>query len=276
MVSALSRYRRGMKRKYVINTLSERRNFLIEFIESLKKQRYFYEGSLCIRNSRDRCRLYRRFPDTLGNGEYLGKKKRDIAVELAKKDRDKKMLAAALEEIQGIDNAIKILKECKDPDAVYDGLPAIQQELIGYTDMDLEYAKRWESVEYQGNPRAIAHPYTTMKGEIVRSKTEKMIADGLFVKRIPYRYEYPLKCKGCPVRYPDFTILNVRTHEQIIWEHFGKMDDPDYCEDALNKLEFYYQHGYSTKRNLIITQECSKKPFDPGVWIERIIKEYLQ
>lgn len=275
MLSAVSRYRKGMKRKYVINTLLERRNFLLEFVESLKKQRYFHDGSFALREMRGKVVAYRRFPDSIGNGEYLGKNKRDIAVELARKDRDKKMLTAAFEEIQGIDHAIRILKGCKDPDDVYDSLPVIQQNLIGPTDIDHEYAKRWEDDEYQGNPREVLHPYTTMKGEVVRSKSEKMIADGLFVKEIPYRYEYPHRFKGYGTRYPDFTILNVRTHEEIIWEHFGKMDKPDYCAEALGKLELYSRFGYSQKRNLIITQESSEKPFDPGFWIDRLIKEYL-
>lgn len=44
--------------------------------------------------------------------------------------------------------------------------------------------------------------------------------------------------------YPDFTILKMKERREIIWEHFGMMDKPDYQEAAIKKLSRYYENGY--------------------------------
>ena len=56
----------------------------------------------------------------------------------------------------------------------------------------------------------------TEKGEAVRSKSEKIIADKLYMKEIPYVYEQPLYLKGYGYVVPDFKILNVRTKKRIL------------------------------------------------------------
>ena len=37
--------------------------------------------------------------------------------------------------------------------------------------------------------------------------------------------------------YPDFTVLNVRTRETIYLEHLGMMDDPQYYESAIKRIQ---------------------------------------
>ncbi|MEE3440399.1 MAG: hypothetical protein VZR07_10670, partial [Ruminococcus sp.] len=56
--------------------------------------------------------------------------------------------------------------------------------------------------------------FETQRGEIVRSKSEVIIADALYYANIPYHYEKPIKV-GDRVIYPDFTVLNVKTSLQI-------------------------------------------------------------
>lgn len=82
------------------------------------------------------------------------------------------------------------------------------------------------------------------RGERVRSKTEKIIADKLYSMGIPYRYEYPVKIKGYGMIYPDFMLLNISTRENICFEHFGMMDNAEYCEKAIKKIEGYIKSGY--------------------------------
>ncbi len=48
----------------------------------------------------------------------------------------------------------------------------------------------------------------TEKGERVRSKTEKMLADFFYRKEILYRYEKPLYLKGYGIVYPDFAFFS--------------------------------------------------------------------
>ena len=50
--------------------------------------------------------------------------------------------------------------------------------------------------------------YYTIKGERVRSKSEKIIADELYRYQIPYKYEFPLTLATHNRNiqlYPDFT-----------------------------------------------------------------------
>ena len=74
---------------------------------------------------------------------------------------------------------------------------------------DEEYAEKWQNVKYKGKEFAegVVEIYT-VKGERVRSKSEKILADLFERKNIPYRYEYPLKLSDNKIIYPDFTILN--------------------------------------------------------------------
>ena len=80
-------------------------------------------------------------------------------------------------------------------------------------------------------PHPVAsHPdmcmFYTSKGERVRSKSEVIIADVLNREGVPYRYEYPIYIKGIGKIYPDFTVLNIGIRKEMIWDHFGMMDDP--------------------------------------------------
>ena len=80
--------------------------------------------------------------------------------------------------------------------------------------------------------------------------------------KIPYRYEYPLKLKDLGIVYPDFTLLKVATQEEIYWEHFGMMDNPAYCQKAIQKLHTYGRNGIYPGKNLIVTFETIQTPLD--------------
>lgn len=119
---------------------------------------------------------------------------------------------------------------------------------------DKEYIKQWQSVTYEGNTNYdIKGEIITERGEHVRSKSEKIIADKLFMLGIPYRYEYPLMLKGNIIIYPDFTILKAETREEIYVEHLGLMDNVNYVENAMRKLDTYARNGIHLGVNLLIT-----------------------
>lgn len=90
-------------------------------------------------------------------------------------------------------------------------------------------------------------------GIILRSKSEKLIANRLEEWNITFLYEYPLVIDGKTI-YPDFTIIK-DNGEIIYWEHFGKMNDDDYFAKGCERHRFYRNHGYSDHTNLIITWE---------------------
>lgn len=96
-----------------------------------------------------------------------------------------------------------------------------------------EFVRRWEEFQYKGKGFEEDDPeFYSDKGERVRSKSKVIIADLLNREGIPYRYECPIYLKGLGLRYPDFTTLNIRKRKEIYWEHFGRMDDPLYAENA--------------------------------------------
>ena len=74
--------------------------------------------------------------------------------------------------------------------------------------------------------------------------------------------------------YIDFVILDVKTRKEIYYEHFGKMDDPDYINRNLPKLQSFPQNGIVLGKNFIATFESAKHPFDIST-LEIMLQELL-
>ena len=81
--------------------------------------------------------------------------------------------------------------------------------------------------------------HRTSRGEMVRSKSEVIIADHLAKHDIEYAYESPLTIEGV-TKYPDFTIESGST---FYWEHCGMLHDPSYRRRWEEKLRWYRTHG---------------------------------
>lgn len=75
--------------------------------------------------------------------------------------------------------------------------------------------------------------------------------------------------------HPDFLCLNLRTRKEIIWEHFGMMDNSEYLENAIQKIQIYESNGYLSGENFIATFETSQQPLRLEV-IERKIVALLK
>lgn len=60
--------------------------------------------------------------------------------------------------------------------------------------------------------------------------------------------------------YPDFTVLNIKTRKTLYYEHFGMMDNPEYCKNALEKIEIYESNGIHLGEELFVTFESSLRP----------------
>lgn len=114
----------------------------------------------------------------------------------------------------------------------------------------------------------------TADGNRVRSKSEAMIADALYFAGIPYKYECSLDVNGKTI-FPDFTVINIREKKMYYWEHFGMMDNIEYCDKAYKKLFNYSVNGFIPGINLITTYETNDSPLD-SVQIRNVIDEYLK
>lgn len=82
----------------------------------------------------------------------------------------------------------------------------------------------------------------TVRGELVRSKSEVIIADRLHAAGVDYDYEKPLTLEG-PPKYPDFTIEDDASGRKYVWEHLGLLADPGYRARWEAKLAWYRRNG---------------------------------
>ena len=124
---------------------------------------------------------------------------------------------------------------------------------------DEMFVKQWEAEDYETNPYYPEEKvYFTKKNELVRSKSEVLLADMYYELGIPYRYEAKLQLKNGKMKYPDFTILKTKTREIIYHEHFGLLDDQEYLKASLTKLDEYRKNGIYLGKNLIITYEAER------------------
>ena len=257
--------------------LEERKNILLKLKKekenALKK---IPEGSLRISCCGNKVQYYHRRDAADTQGNYLPAKKRDVAMKLAQKDYDQKILKAIEREIYAIETYTRNLP-AKSAEDVYGILHKERQKLIvPIKESDEQFVKQWEAVEYQGKWIDESIPeYYTAKQERVRSKSEVIIADMLNKEDIPYRYEFPLALRGIGTIYPDFTVLNVRTREVYYWEHLGMMDEETYAESALQKIWTYEQNDIFPGEKLLITHETRKNPLNQKQ-IQKLIMHYLK
>ena len=84
--------------------------------------------------------------------------------------------------------------------------------------------------------------YQTDRGELVRSKSEWIIADKLHAAGIDYQYEQPMMLGGVE-RLPDFTIADDDSGVTWYWEHNGLLDDVEYRRRWERKLVAYRDSG---------------------------------
>lgn len=197
------------------------------------------------------------------NGRYIKQEEYKLVSQLAQRDYDKQVLKCAEERVNTIDEFLRKYQKTSLKE-VYAKTNVYRQKLITSVILsDEEYARRWQAVSYQGKAFSDdENEIITERGERVRSKSEKIIADKLYSLGIPYRYEYPIGLSGGVRMYPDFTILKMPEREEVFLEHFGMMDDADYVDNALYKLNTYEKNKIYLGVNLFITHETGKNPLN--------------
>ncbi len=208
-------------------------------------------------------------------GVYITKENRDIIKPLAQEEYDQKMkrvVEKRLNQIQKL-NASYYDEELED---IYNGLHPKKQEFVSpYEPSWQQRVIDWKSQPYTGKEFKAGTPEIyTKKGERVRSKSEKLIADTLFDMGIEYKYECPIHLKGYGQVYPDFTILSRKTGKEMYWEHDGRMDDPQYSEKAVKKINTYISNGILPGERLILTFETANIVLNDRI-IKKMIDTYL-
>ena len=209
------------------------------------------------------------------NQTYIPKKNITLARNLAQRDYDNKLL----QEIDNRQKAVnKFLKEYPQTglESTYEELNDYRKKLIHpIIETDESYAKVWINAPYIRKIIGEDVPEIfTENGERVRSKSEKMIADKLKQLGIPYRYEAPLKLGRSNILHPDFTVLNVRKRKEYYYEHFGMMDNPEYMENALKRIELYEKKGIFPGDKLLFSWETMAMPLNMKV-VEGMMRKFL-
>lgn len=208
------------------------------------------------------------------NGTYLNKNQKSLIQAILQRDYNKKLKIV-------LERQLKILKKCYSiysPEIlgqIFETTPKSRRSDITPKILTTtQFVQKWQAFRYtpkEINP--LLPVILTSAGLQVRSKSEVIIAETLTKLQAPFRYEAPRQIGG-KIFHPDFTCLNVRTRQEFIWEHFGLIDNPEYVESTVWKIQFYRHHGYNLGENLIITFEDKKHPFTV-LDAEEIIRAHL-
>ncbi|MBN2003726.1 MAG: ATP-dependent DNA helicase RecQ, partial [Anaerolineae bacterium] len=94
--------------------------------------------------------------------------------------------------------------------------------------------------------------YRTLSGDMVRSKSEVIIANILYQSGVPFTYEVPLPGPDGAFRLPDFTIEY--QGQTYYWEHLGMLDTERYRQEWEEKKTWYAEHFSG---QLLTTRETS-------------------
>ena len=250
----------------------------IKKLESIKKRVHKEKVGvqIIVRHQRGRTCFFLRDE----KGEHYMKKTKDEQKirQLAQIRYERALLKAAEEEIVSLERCLKILENSKDADKVFDEMP---DELKPYITADIMtdagYAQKWQRQKVAAaRPVKEGEGFKTLRGEYVRSKSEVIIADRLYTKGIPYRYEicFPMEFEDIRYVYPDFEILNVRTKEEFLWEHLGLLGNPEYQEAQLKKMSGYARSGFIPGKNLLLSFESKNRPLDT-YYVDSLIDAFL-
>lgn len=211
--------------------------------------------------------------------EYI-KKNSSLASELANKQYYTSLKQAITNNLNQLKTFISKYEE-EIIDEIYDSLIVERKRLITPVQLSIkEQVRLWETEYYEKNnnyPENLR--YETEQGDMVRSKSEVIIANLLYKQRkdILYRYEKPLLLTIGGVEkivHPDFTIINIHTGKVVYWEHAGLMDDAHYANDFVRKMNSYVSNGLIIGKDVIVSCETQTLPLDIGI-VKKIIEQVI-
>ena len=252
--------------KYGLNDeLNERLEFLSGINSKIKEKIDNYPGGR-IRIKKSKNGLY--FYQSVGGSheKYIRKNDLNTVQRMIQRDYLEKVYKISQHEDDVIRRFIRDYPELI-LEKVIDTIPDERKKFINPIVIpDEQYVRLWMDVPY--TPKGFAKDvpfFITKKGERVRSKSEMIIADKLLDNGIPYKYECPVVVGDNEIIHPDFTILRVRDRKIIYHEHCGKMSDPGYVEDMMERSIKYSLAGIILGDRLFYTFESSKTPLDVRV-----------
>ncbi len=197
----------------LFHELNKRKEYLQDLMREIdNKLDSSPQGALRVSNIKGIPRYYHMTKPGDTQGKYIQKKNKSLACQLAQKDYMQRLYREAERELESINIYMTNHGEAK-LENIYEGLNQYRKEIVTPLIIkDEMYAVRWEKEGYETNPY---HPedkvYPTKKDELVRSKSEVLLADMYYELGIPYRYEG----EGC--------YLNIKEIKQMIKEMFREV-----------------------------------------------------
>ena len=232
-------------------------------------------GTLRVSCGKNWTQYYHCMPDGKKNGKYIPKSEENLIRRLAQKAYDEKILKLTKKRLSQIKRITRDYEEEEIEDVFSKEHTGRQKWIRPVEPTWKQQLEEWMSKDYRRKEFQEDAPIImTNRGERVRSKSEKILADYFFQKGIIYKYECPLYLKGIGVVHPDFTFLSRKTRQEIYWEHDGRMDDPIYAQNAIRKIQAYEKNGIYPGERLILTFETTKNVLDMEL-VEKLVSRYL-
>lgn len=233
------------------------------------------EGTLRLSKSKGITQYYH-CTDENKLGKYIAKGNEKLIKALAQKSYDEKLLQLAEKRRKQIDR-ILIDYEDDEIEKIFKKEHVERQRLIQAVEPTWDQkVKMWADEKYHGKGFQEGIPLIlTDRGERVRSKTEKIMADYFYRHGIEYKYECPIYLKGMGTVYPDFTFLSRKTGSEVYWEHCGMVDCSEYARNMVQKIETYENNGIFPGERLILTYETEKSVLSTEK-IAQMVERYLK
>lgn len=243
--------------------------------DNLKKLRHIPEECIWTSTKGDFHQYYRKDQKS-GKRIYLGREKLDEIRLLVQKEYEQKVNNEVHSQIRRLERFLNN-NDINAVTDIYENTSRGKKHLITPIIIpDEEYIEKWiQAHPSSQNPYPAKVTFETMNGELVKSKSEKIIADTMIKEGIPYVYEPRLLFDDGISKYPDFATLNIRKRKTIYWEHFGRLSDESYCKSNFNKLMIYERNRIILGDNLIITMESEDMPLEMRS-VKENIERYLK
>lgn len=221
------------------------------------------------------CRKIRGYYQYYVGKEYVSKKKNEKRIQMLALQEYREKLNPLLEKaIRHLKEALNSLEHLNEAYThMHEGKQVLfEPDVVPVEKRIREF--RNVTCERMGFAENDKTEYYTHRGERVRSKSEKIIADELDRQGIPYHYERPLLLRvdgQMKEFHPDFTAMNITTGEVKYIEHLGMMDNSGYYNNMLMKLDAYERNGLLIGRDILLLHESVYRPLNT-----RIIADYIQ
>lgn len=175
---------------------------------------------------------------------------------LADKEYSRRSLQIIRDDIKRIEglkskiNDVDIDRIISSMGSAYRSLPEDSFSIVRSPDIRRSRQHDWANEEYEiTDHRPEDRDKKTSRGLYVRTKAEALICEKCYELDIPFRYEQVVHIGNYRLA-PDFTFLDANG-EEFYLEYCGMMDDIDYVERYLWKVDKYHRAGIYEWDNLV-------------------------